>query len=112
MLEILGLSAGSISASGVLGGLGMLAAIVNIIVQVIKGFIPKKIPTQVVTIIVSLLVCIAFVFIFWEIGIKTLIIGVFMTPIVAFTSMNGFDTLKKIWGRFQIGEVEEKEVDE
>lgn len=107
MLEVLG-----ISASGVLSGLGMLSAIVNIIVQVIKGLISKKIPTQVVTIIVSLLVCIAFVFIFWGIGIKALIIGIFMTPIVAFTSMNGFDTFKKIWNRFQIGETKKEEVDE
>ena len=107
MLEMMGLS-----ASTVLGGLGMLAAVVNIIVQMIKGFIPKKIPTQVITILISLVVCIAFVFIFWEIGVKTLVIGIFMTPIVAFTSMNGFDTLKKIWSRFQIGEIEEKEVDE
>ncbi len=91
-----------LNASTVLGGLGALAAIVNVIVELSKAFIPKKVPTQLVTIIVSLIVCLAFVFLFCEIGIKTIILGIFMTPIVAFTSMNGFDTLTKLWKRFQI----------
>jgi hypothetical protein len=30
-----------------------------------------------------------------------------MTPIVAFTSMNGFDTLTKLWKRFQLDQKED-----
>ena len=95
-----------LDASTVLGGLGALAAIVNVIVELSKAFVPKKVPTQLVTIIVSLIVCLAFVFLFCEIGI---ILGIFMTPIVAFTSMNGFDTLTKLWKRFQIKEEDDEE---
>ena len=96
-----------LNASTILGGLGALAAIVNVIVELSKAFIPKKVPTQLVTIIVSLIVCLVFVFLFCEIGIKTIIFGIFMTPIVAFTSMNGFDTLTKLWKRFQLGQKED-----
>lgn len=97
-----------IDASMVLSGLGTLAVIVNIIVELSKAFIPKKVPTQLVTIIVSLIVCLITVFLFCEAGIKTIMIGILMTPIVAFTSMNGFDTVNELWKRFQVNK-EEKE---
>ena len=90
-----------LNASTVLGGLGALAAVVNIIVEISKAFIPKKVPTQLVTIIISLIVCLAFIFLFCEICTKTIVLGIFMTPIVAFTSMNGFDTLNNLIKRFQ-----------
>lgn len=89
-----------INASTILGALGAMAAIVNIIVELTKAIIPKKIPTQLVTLIVSLIVCIAFIFIFYEIGIKTIIFGIFMSPVVAFISMNGYDTFQNLWKRF------------
>lgn len=103
MFEILGTS-----ASTVLGGLGALAAVVSIIVEMSKAFIPKKVPTALVTILVSMIVCVAFVLLFFEVTVKALVLGFFMSFIVAYTSMNGFDTLTKLWKRFQfVDKIEE-----
>lgn len=101
-----------LNTTTILGILGALSLVVNIMVEILKKFLPKKVPTQLVAIIVSLITCIAFIFVFCEIGIKTIIIGIFMSPVVAYISMNGFDTFSKLWLRFQPKEIEEEKEDD
>lgn len=102
-----------INMSSILGILGALSLVVNIIVEMFKYCdYEKKIPTQLVTIIVSLIICIVFVLIFCEITVKTIVLGIFMAPVVSFISMNGFDTFMKLWKRFQVGSIEDKGDDE
>ena len=96
MFEMLG-----VSVSTVLGGLGALATLVSVIVQMLKDVLPEKFPTKLLTLIVAVIVCILFVFIFYEASLKAFVLSVFMGFITAYTSMNGFDTLKDIWDRFQ-----------
>lgn len=96
MLEnILGLSVG-IS----LTDLGALAALTTVIVQVLKQILPKKFPTKVLTIIVSLILSLAAALICFDAILKAVGIGILTGFIVAFVSMNGFDSLKEIWNRF------------
>ena len=98
MLEtVLGLS-----VSSIVGALGVIAAIVTIIVEVLKQIVPKKFPTKLLAILVSLIVCVLFVILFCEISFKTICLGIFMSFVASFVSMNGFDALKDIYDRFVI----------
>lgn len=101
-----------INMSSILGILGVLSLLVNIIVELLKIVIPKKVPTQLVTVIASVIVCIVFVLFFCEITVKTVVLGIFMAPVVSFISMNGFDTFIKLWKRFQVNSIEDKGDDE
>ncbi len=87
---------------GSLSDLGILATITTVIVQLSKDFIPKKIPTKFVALVVGIIVSIVFSFLTYGLDIVTGIKGLFIGFIVSFISMNGFDSLKEIWQRFQI----------
>lgn len=98
-MEILGLS-----TTTVLGSLGVLSLLVNIIVELTKGIVPKKIPTSLIVILVSMVVCIFFALVFFEFTIKSLLLGFFMSFIVSYTSMNGFDKFLELQKRFVLTE--------
>lgn len=105
MLEkLLGMTAGI-----GLGDLGAMAALTSIIVQVLKKIIPSKFPTQALVIIVSLVISILCCIMFYGIGLGAIGIGVLMGFVTAFVSMEGFDSLKNIWLRFNGGLSEVKE---
>lgn len=87
---------------GSLSDLGILATITTVIVQLFKDFIPKKIPTKLVALVVGIIVSIVFSFLTYGLDIIVGIKGLFIGFIVSFISMNGFDSLKEIWQRFQI----------
>lgn len=107
MLEnILGLATGA-----TLSDLGALAAITSIIVQVLKNIVPDSFPTQALTIIVGLIVSLIVTFLCYGIILKAVGIGILMGFVVAFVAMNGFDSLKNIWNRFNSGESYEEEED-
>lgn len=82
------------------GNLGMLTVVTTIIVEVLKTILPQKIPTQIVTLIVSIIVNILFVVISGVVTFKVIILSIFSGFVVAFISMNGFDSLKEIINRF------------
>lgn len=103
MLEqILGLTTGA-----TLTDLGVLAAITSIIVQVLKQVLPKSFPTKALTLIVGVLVCMIASFICYGFILKAVGIGIIVGFITAFIAMNGFDSLKDIWNRFQINKEED-----
>lgn len=93
---------------GSLSDLGILATITTIIVQLCKDYIPKKIPTKLVALVIGILVTMVFSFLTNGLDVATGIKGLFMGFIVSFISMNGFDSLKEIWTRFQIDGGEEE----
>lgn len=93
--NILGLATGASITD-----LGVLAAITTIIVQVLKQFIPKKFPTKALTIIVSMVLSFIASFICYGFVVKTFLIGLIIGFLTAFVAMNGFDSLKSIWDRF------------
>ena len=86
---------------GTLSALSVMAFLTMIVVEVLKQIVPKKFPTKALTVIVALLIAVivpllapgavvSFAF------IATNVLNGF---IVAFISMNGFDSLKDIWER-------------
>lgn len=82
---------------GVLGG---LAAIVNIVVQLIKDYFPRT-PTKIVTIIVSIIVCIIYTILTTETFNWTILpSGIFGGLVVSYAAMNGFDAVKEISQRY------------
>lgn len=83
--------------------LGVLSFASSVIVEVLKNVLPKKFPTKLLTIIVSLLISIVFVLGFVGISFKLVIGAIFMGFVVAFVSMNGFDTFKDLKNRFVKG---------
>lgn len=108
MLEkLLGMTAGI-----GLGDLGAMAALTSIIVQVLKKIIPSKFPTQALVIIVALFVAIISCIMFYGVAVKAIGIGVLSGFVVAFVAMEGFDSLKNIWGRFVLNEEEPVEIEE
>ena len=87
---------------GSMSDLGILATITTIIVQLCKDYIPKKIPTKLVALITGIVVTVVFSFLTNGLDITTGVKGLFMGFIVSFISMNGFDSLREIWTRFQV----------
>lgn len=81
--------------------LGVLAALTTILVQFFKDLIPKKIPTKLVALVFGIGLsiffgqCNGFDF-------EKLIENILTGCVVAFISMNGFDSLKEIWQRFNL----------
>ncbi len=93
--------------SMIFGMLTVLAFVVNILVQVLKGMVP--IPTKVLCLIVALAVNIASLIIFESEGyiafdLTNIVVAVMGSPVIAFISMYGFDTFKELWERFKNGE--------
>ena len=85
-----------------LGVLGGLAAIVNIVVQLIKDYFPK-IPTKIVTMIVAIIVCTIYTALTMKAFNGTVVLfGIFGGLVVSYTAMNGFDTIKELSERFSI----------
>jgi hypothetical protein len=91
----------STSAGTILGIIGILAIIVNIITEVLKSIVPANFPTKALVLIVSFVVTLLFVLIFCIISFQTIALGIVGSFIVAFISMYGWDTLKEIIVKFK-----------
>lgn len=90
----------------IIGVLGALAFVVSLIVEVLKE-LPgiKKIPTKAFVIIVSLAVTMLALFIcvaYLEISLLWyyIALAIFAAFVVAYISMNGWDTLKELKDKF------------
>lgn len=104
MLEqILGMTAGA-----TLADLGALAALTSIIVQVLKHIVPSKFPTKALAIIVAIFVTVLASILFYGLMWKAVGIGVIAGFVTAFISMEGFDSLRSIWLRFNPIKIEEE----
>lgn len=96
--------------------IGILAALVTIIVEVLKQVFPKELPTQILATCVSLFASLMACFSFHGVTTESIFLGIILGFIVAFVSMKGFDSLKEIIMRFtlyhydQIDEEDKKEV--
>lgn len=104
---------GSIFAAlglGTLGSISAMAFLTMIIVEVMKNVVPKKFPTQILTLIIALIIAVIIPFLAPGVVISfaTIAASVLNGFIIAFISMNGFDSLKKIWERV-IGKKEDEE---
>ena len=86
---------------GTLGSISAMAFLTMIIVEVMKNVIPKKFPTQILTLIIALIIAVIIPFLAPGVVISfaTIAASVLNGFIIAFISMNGFDSLKKIWER-------------
>lgn len=82
--------------------LAALAALTSIIVQVLKHIIPSKFPTKALVVIVAVFVTVLASVMFYGVMLKAFGIGILSGFVVAFISMEGFDSLKSIWNRFTI----------
>lgn len=88
------------STVSVIGVIGILAAFVSVITEVLKGIIPKSFPTKLLVLIISLIITILAIVIFCEISFKMIAAGIIGSFVVSFVSMYGFDSLKSIFDRF------------
>lgn len=84
-----------------LGYIGLLATLVSIVVQVLKGVLPQKFPTQLLTLIVSVIATVLAVIVMGGLSFTSVLGGIFGSFVVAFVSMNGFDTLKDLFTRYK-----------
>ena len=91
----------TLTSGTMLGILGALAMIVNIIVQILKDFFPN-VPTKIITIIISIIVCLVYSIMETGFTVPALVFGVFGGFIVSYAAMNGFDTVKEISNRFNL----------
>lgn len=87
--------------TGNLASLGALAALTAILVQFFKGLIPKKIPTKLVALFFGIGLTL-FIGLGNEFSVNKIIECILTGCVVAFISMNGFDSLKEIWQRFNL----------
>ena len=81
---------------------GILAALVTIIVEVLKSICPKEFPTQMLATITALLISLFTTISFYGISLTSVTLGSILGFIVAFVSMKGFDSLKEILTRFTL----------
>lgn len=88
------------STVSVIGVIGILAAFVSVITEVLKGIIPKSFPTKLLVLIISFIVTILTIIVFCEISFKMIAAGIIGSFVVSFVSMYGFDSLKSIFDRF------------
>lgn len=88
------------STISVIGVIGILAAFVSVITEILKGIIPKSFPTKLLVLIISLIITILAIVIFCEISFKMIAAGIIGSFVVSFVSMYGFDSLKSIFDRF------------
>ena len=91
------------STASVIGVIGVLAAFVSIITEVLKGIIPKSFPTKLLVLIISLIVTVLAIILFCEINFKMIAAGIIGSFVVSLASMYGFDSLKSIFDRFTKG---------
>ena len=94
------------SLSQLMVAIGVLAFVVSVITEVIKGIgVFKKIPTDIVVIILSMVLTVVAFFAYaqyaslvvaWYLVVAAIIGGFF----VAFIAMYGWSKLKELWTRF------------
>lgn len=82
--------------------IGVLAALVTIIVEVLKGVFPKEFPTQLLATCTSLMASMLTCYSFYKVSLTSTFLGIILGFIVAFVSMKGFDALKEILLRFTL----------
>lgn len=82
--------------------IGVLAALVTIIVEVLKQVFPKELPTQILTTCTSLFASLLMCFSFYQVTASSIFLGLILGFIVAFVSMKGFDALKEVITRFTL----------
>ena len=91
-----------ISMNTTVADLAALAALTSIIVQVLKKIIPSKFPTQALVIIVALFITTLASVMVYGVLLKAFAVGLISGFVVAFISMEGFDSLRNIWTRFTL----------
>ena len=86
---------------GTLSSISAMAFLTMIVVEVMKNIVPKSFPTQILTLIIALIIAITIPFLAPGVVISfaSIASGILNGFIIAFISMNGFDSLKKIWDR-------------
>lgn len=90
-----------VSTGNVLGVIGILAAIVSIITEVLKKIIPESFPTKALVMIISLFITLGFILIFCTINVKMISLGIVGSFVVSFISMYGWDSFKEIITKFK-----------
>lgn len=91
-----------ISMNTTVADLAALAALTSIIVQVLKKIIPSKFPTQALVIIVALFITTLVSVMVYGVLLKAFAVGLISGFVVAFISMEGFNSLRNIWTRFTL----------
>ncbi len=100
----------TIYSAAILGVLGALSFAVQVIVQVTKEVPPiGRIPTKLWVIIVSLVVCELALFIYasWVALVVLwyyIVLAAFMSMVVAYIAINGWDTLMDLYRRYRVRE--------
>ena len=84
-----------------------LTALTTVIVEVLKNTLPKNFPTKALTVIIALAITLTLGITSFGCAASTILICTLTGFIVAFISMNGFDSLKEIWKRFSVDKVAE-----
>jgi len=92
--------------------IGVLAALVTIIVEVLKGIFPKELPTQILATCASLFISIIVTIGFYNLSLTSVTLGIILGFIVAFVSMKGFDALKEVITRFTLYNYDKIQEDE
>lgn len=82
--------------------IGVLAALVTIIVEVLKGIFPKEFPTQLLATCISIMASMLTCYSFYKVSLTSTFLGIILGFIVAFVSMKGFDALKEVLLRFTL----------
>lgn len=82
--------------------IGVLAALVTIIVEVLKGVFPKEFPTQLLATCISIMASMLTCYSFYKVSLTSTFLGIILGFIVAFVSMKGFDALKEVLLRFTL----------
>ena len=72
------------STASVIGVIGVLAAFVLIITEVLKGIVPKSFPTILLVLIISLIITVLAVILFCEISFKMIAAGIIGSFVVSF----------------------------
>lgn len=93
---------------GTLEFISAMTFLTIIIVEVLKKMISKTFPTQILTLIVALLVAVIIPILAPDatISVTSVITSILNGFVIAFISMNGFDSMKSIWKRLVAGKEE------
>lgn len=90
-----------VSTDTTISDLGALAALTTLIVQILKKKLPSSFPTKILTIIVAIVISFIASLLYCGTLLKAIVMGILMGTVVAYVAMNGFDSVKSIWNRFQ-----------
>lgn len=83
------------------GAVGLLAALVSVVTEVLKKIVSDKFPTKLLVVIVSLVMTIVFILLFCTVSVKSVVMGAIGSFVIAFVAMYGWDTLKELVDRFK-----------